>query len=92
LFGLISKAKKPADYAVVGQFLSYDPYAIMVRRDDSAMRLIANSELSDLFRSGEINKIYDKWFMKPLPEGGKALGVPQTDLLQAAFTMQALPY
>ena len=92
LFGLISKAKKPSDYAVVGSFLSYDPYAIMVRRDDSAMRLIANSELSDLFRSGEINKIYDKWFMKPLPEGGNALGVPQTDLLQAAFTMQALPY
>ena len=92
LFGLISKAKKPADYAVVGKFLSYDPYAIMIRRDDSAMRLIANSELSDLFRSGEINKIYDKWFMNKLPEGGNALGVPQTDLLSAAFTMQALPY
>jgi len=92
LFGLISKAKKPADYALVGSFLSYDPYAIMVRRDDSAMRLVANSELSDLFRSGEINKIYDKWFMKALPEGGNALGVPQTDLLKAAYTMQALPY
>ena len=92
LFGLISKAKKPSDYAVVGEFLSYDPYAIMIRRDDSAMRLVANAELSDLFRSGEINKIYDKWFMNKLPEGGNALGVPQTDLLKAAFTMQALPY
>ena len=92
LFGLISKAKKPSDYAVVGEFLSYDPYAIMIRRDDSAMRLVANAELSDLFRSGEINKIYDKWFMNKLPESGNALGVPQTDLLKAAFTMQALPY
>ena len=92
LFGLISKAKKPSDYAVVGEFLSYDPYAIMIRRDDSAMRLVANAELSDLFRSGEINKIYDKWFMNKLPEAGNALGVPQTDLLKAAFTMQALPY
>ena len=92
LFGLISKAKKPSDYAVVGEFLSYDPYAIMIRRDDSAMRLVANAELSDLFRSGEINKIYDKWFMNKLPEDGNALGVPQTDLLKAAFTMQALPY
>ena len=92
LFGLISKAKKPFDYAVVGEFLSYDPYAIMIRRDDSAMRLVANAELSDLFRSGEINKIYDKWFMNKLPENGNALGVPQTDLLSAAFTMQALPY
>lgn len=92
LFGLISKAKKPADYAVVGRFLSFDPYAIMVRRDDSAFRLVANSELADLFRSGEINKIYSKWFMKKLPDGGKALGVPQTALLSAAFEAQALPY
>ena len=92
LYGLISKAKKPSDFDVVGRFLSFDPYAIMVRRDDSAFRLIANSELSDLFRSGEINKIYEKWFMKPLPDGGNALNVPQTDLLSAAFEAQALPY
>ena len=92
LYGLISKAKSPADFDVVGRFLSFDPYAIMVRRDDSAFRLVANSELSDLFRSGEINKIYEKWFMKPLPDGGNALNVPQTDLLSAAFEAQALPY
>lgn len=84
LYGLISKAKNPDDYEVVGRFLSYDPYAIMVRRDDSAFRLIANSTLSDLFRSGEINEIYAKWF--------DPLGVAPTDLLKAAFEIQALPY
>ncbi|MDH3637795.1 MAG: amino acid ABC transporter substrate-binding protein [Gammaproteobacteria bacterium] len=84
LYGLISKAKNPDEYEVVGRFLSYDPYGIMVRRDDSAFRLVANTTLSDLFRSGEINDIYAKWF--------DPLGVPQTDLLKAAFEMQALPY
>lgn len=84
LFGLISKAKNPDDYAVVGQFLSYDPYALMVRRDDSEFRLLVNETLSGIFRSGEIKGIYDKWFLP--------LGVPATDLLYAAFEIQALPY
>lgn len=84
LYGLISKAKNPDDYEVVGKFLSYDPYAIMIPQDDSAFRLVVNKTLADLFRSGEIDEIYAKWF--------DPLGVPQTDLLQAAFEMQALPY
>lgn len=84
LHGLISKSKTPGDYAVVGKFLSYDPYAIMVPRDDSAFRLVATEALAGLFRSGEINDIYAKWF--------DPMGVPQTDLLKAAFEMQALPY
>ena len=54
LYGLISKSKNPEQYEVVGRFLSYDPYGIMVRRDDSAMRLLGNRVLSDLMRSGEI--------------------------------------
>ena len=84
LFGLISKSKSPDDYAVVGRFLSYDPYALMVRRDDSEFRLLVNKTLSDIFRSGEINDIYDKWFLP--------LNVPSTDLLRAAFQIQALPH
>ena len=84
LHGLIAKSKNPEDYMVTGRFLSYDPYALMVRRNDSAFRLLVNTVLSDLFRSGEINEIYGKWF--------DPLEVPQTDLLQAAFQIQALPY
>ena len=83
LFGLISKAKNPDDYIVTGRFLSYDPYALMVRRDDSEFRLLVNKTLSEIFRSGEINAIYDKWF--------QPLEVPATDLLKAAFQIQALP-
>ena len=83
LFGLISKAKNPNDYEVVGDFLSYDPYAIMVRRDDSAFELVGKRTIAGLFRSGEINTIYDKWF--------EPLGVGRTQLLNNAFQIQALP-
>mgnify|MGYP003960657801 CR=1 FL=1 len=84
LYGLISKAKKPADYEVVGRFLSFDPYAIMVGRDDSAFRLVANRTLADLFRSGEIEKIYSKWF--------DPMNVPMSDTLRTNFAVNAYPY
>lgn len=83
LFGLISKSKTPDDFAVVGDFLSFDPYAIMVRRDDSAFELVGKKALADVFRSGEIKDIYAKWF--------EPLGVPADPLLQAAFALGALP-
>lgn len=83
LFGLIAKSKNPDDFAVVGDFLSFDPYAIMVRRNDSEFELIGKKAIAGLFRSGEINAIYDKWF--------NPLGVERTDLLNAAFRLQALP-
>jgi len=83
LHGLISKSKSPEDFAVVGDFLSFDPYAIMVRRDDSAFELVGKKAMAGLFRSGEIDAIYDKWFAP--------MNVPQTDLLKAAFQLQALP-
>ncbi|MBE0529676.1 MAG: amino acid ABC transporter substrate-binding protein [Rhodospirillales bacterium] len=90
LFGLISKAKSPADYAVTGRFLSFDPYALMLSRDDSAFRLVVNKTLAGLFRSGEIEPLYTKWFMSPIP-GGSALNVPMDETLKTNFMVQAFP-
>ncbi|WP_421999381.1 amino acid ABC transporter substrate-binding protein [Roseovarius mucosus] len=83
LFGLIAKSKTPDEFAVVGDFLSFDPYALMVRRDDSAFELVGKTALANVFRSGEINEIYSKWF--------DPMGVPADPLLQAAFQLGALP-
>ena len=83
LFGLIAKSKTPDDFAVVGDFLSFDPYALMVRRDDSAFELVGKTALANVFRSGEIDAIYSKWF--------DPLGVPADPLLKAAFQLGALP-
>ncbi|MGK8233783.1 hypothetical protein ACLGGT_06325 [Roseovarius sp. MS2] len=55
----------------------------MVRRDDSAFELVGKTALANVFRSGEINEIYSKWF--------DPMGVPADPLLQAAFQLGALP-
>jgi glutamate/aspartate transport system substrate-binding protein len=89
LYGLTAKAKKPADFAVVGDYLSYDPYGIMFRRNDADFGLVVNKTLAALFRSGDINKIYDKWFVGKLPDGS-TVGMPMSPLLKAAFQLQAL--
>lgn len=84
LYGLIAKSKAPEDYAVVGEFLSYDPYSIMVPPNDSDFRLVVDRTVADLFRSGEIHDIYDKWF--------EPMGVPMSSMLEDAVRIQALPY
>ncbi len=88
LYGLISKSKSPGDFQVTGRFLSYDPYGIMLPRDDSTYRLIGNVLLADLMRSGEMTELYNKWF-NPGPTG---INMPISQALQNAFVMQALPH
>lgn len=83
LFGLISKSKSPDDFEVVGDFLSFDPYAIMVRRDDSEFELIGKKAIASVMRSGEILDIYSKWF--------DPLGVPADETLKTAFMLGGLP-
>lgn len=81
--GLIAKAAHPEQYAVVGRLLSYDPYSIVIRKDDAAFKLVGIRALADLFRSGEINKIYDKWLA---PIAG-----PPSDMLKTVWAAQAFP-
>ncbi len=88
LYGLASKSKDPSQFQVTGRFLSYDPYGIMIPRHDSTYRLIGNTLLADLMRSGEMHKIYDKWF-NPGPTN---IQMPLSATLRTAFEVQALPY
>ena len=88
LYGLISKSKDPNQFQVTGRFLSYDPYGIMVPRNDSSFRLIGNTVLADMMRSGDMTKLYDKWF-NPGPTN---INMPLSATLRTAFEIQALPY
>jgi glutamate/aspartate transport system substrate-binding protein len=90
LYGLVAKAKSPKDFDVVGDYLSYDPYGIMFRKNDADFAVVANRALSALMRSGEINKIYEKWFIGKLPSG-ETIGMPMSPLLKVGFQLQALP-
>jgi ABC-type amino acid transport substrate-binding protein len=62
LIGLLMKASKPELFAIAPEQFSYEPYAFAVRRNDADFRLIANTALARLYRSGDVLKIFDRWF------------------------------
>ena len=89
LYGLVAKAKNPKDFDVVGDYLSYDPYGIMYRKNDEDFGQLIRRTLARMMRSGEIDKVYEKWFLQKLPSG-ETIGMPMSPLLKSAFRLQAL--
>ncbi|NKB58863.1 MAG: transporter substrate-binding domain-containing protein [Alphaproteobacteria bacterium] len=88
LYGLMSKSKDPTKYQVTGRFLSYDPYGIMVPRNDSTYRRLGNVMLADMMRDGRMLKLYKKWF----DPGPTNIQMPASATLRKAFEIQALPH
>ena len=85
LAGNIATSKSPADYRIVGEVLSVEPIAIMVRKDDPAFKKLADDTLRDLMKSGEIARIYDKWFVQPIPPKNTRVGLPASEATKAAW-------
>jgi glutamate/aspartate transport system substrate-binding protein len=85
LAGLISKSKNPADYKIVGEPLSVEPIAIMYRKDDPAFKKAVDDSVRNLAKSGEAAKLYDKWFMQPIPPSNTKVGLPASDATKAAW-------
>ncbi len=82
LAGLIATSKAPADYAIVGEVLSVEPIAIMLRKDDPAFKKLVDEAVKALMKSGEIDKLYAKWFMAPIPPRNASLNFPMSDKLK----------
>ena len=76
LHGIVASAKTPAAYQISADPLSVDPYAIMLRRDDAAFKKVVDGAMIAMYKSGEINAIYDKWFLRPIPPKNINLNVP----------------
>jgi glutamate/aspartate transport system substrate-binding protein len=85
LYGLIANSKNPGEWAVVGDHLSPDPYAIMIRKDDLQWQTFVNKVIGGLMKSGEIRKIYAKWFQSPIPPKGINLNLPVSSTLEGLF-------
>jgi glutamate/aspartate transport system substrate-binding protein len=85
LAGNIASSKSPSDYKIVGEPLSVEPIAIMVRKDDAAFKKLADDTVKDLMKSGEIQKIYDKWFVQPIPPKNVAINLPASAATKAAW-------
>ncbi|MDP3828662.1 MAG: amino acid ABC transporter substrate-binding protein [Polaromonas sp.] len=85
LAGNIATAKNPADFKIVGEVLSVEPIAIMVRKDDAALKKIGEDTIKDLIKSGDIAKLWDKWFMQPIPPKNSRVGLPVSESTKAAW-------
>lgn len=82
LAGLQAGAKTPGDYTISKEALSVEPYGIMMRKDDPAFKKAVDKAIEDVFKSGEINKIYTKWFLSPIPPKNITLNMPMTEQLK----------
>ena len=85
LAGNIAKSKNPADYKIVGEVLSVEPIAIMIRKDDPAFKKAVDESIVAMIKSGDMAKAYDKWFVQPIPPSNTRVGLPASDATKAAW-------
>ena len=85
LAGNIANSKNPADYKIVGEVLNVEPIAIMIRKDDPAFKKAVDDSIKAMMKSGEIAKLYDKWFVQPIPPSNTRVGLPATEATKAAW-------
>lgn len=85
LAGNIANAKNPADFKIVGEVLSVEPIAIMVRKDDAAIKKVGNDSIAAMVKSGEMAKLWDKWFIQPIPPKNVKVGLALSESTKAAW-------
>ncbi len=85
LAGNIATSKAPADFKIVGEVLSVEPIAIMVRKDDAAFKKIGDDTVRDLAKSGDLAKLWDKWFIQPIPPKNTRVGYAASESTKAAW-------
>jgi glutamate/aspartate transport system substrate-binding protein len=85
LAGNIARAKNPADFRIVGEVLSVEPIAIMMRKDDPAFKKAVDASIAAQVASGDLAKAYDKWFMQPIAPSNTKVGLPASDATKSAW-------
>ncbi|NRO98755.1 transporter substrate-binding domain-containing protein [Paraburkholderia sp. NMBU_R16] len=83
LYGMKANAKQPELFEVVGETLQIEPYACMFRKNDPEFKRVVDGAMSRLTRSGEFERLYDKWFREPIPPNGARLDMPMSARLRA---------
>lgn len=94
LFGLAAGRPNPKALKVVGKFLTTEPLAIMLPKNDPEFKKLVDTEMKRLINTREIYTLYDKWFMQPIPPKNTALGLPVSYLLRDfwKYPTDAVPF
>ena len=85
LAGNIATSKSPADFKIVGEVLNVEPIAIMIRKDDAAFKKIGDDTVKEMMKSGEIAKLWEKWFMQPIPPKNTKVGYAASESTKNAW-------
>lgn len=89
LYGLKANSKNPAAYEIVADALQIEPYACMLPKGDAAFKKVVDGVIGGMMKSGEFTRLYDKWFMQPIPPKNQALGLPMSKELKDNLTAQS---
>jgi glutamate/aspartate transport system substrate-binding protein len=90
LYGFIATAKNASDMKVVGEYLSYDPYGLVFRRDDPAFAAVVERTFARMASERRLAELYNKWFLRRLPTG-ETLNLPISPQLEEVFRMLGQP-
>jgi glutamate/aspartate transport system substrate-binding protein len=90
LYGLVAKSGRSREFQVIGEFLSYEPYGIMYRRNDPDFAEVVKDAFERLAASRELEQTYNKWFRLKLPSGER-LNLPMSQQLREIFGILGLP-
>jgi len=90
LYGMLAETRTGDKFRVVGDFLTFDPFALMFRKDDPEFEELVNKSFGNLAGSRAIVHLYNKWFMKRLPNGVR-LNLPMSPHLEELFRVQGMP-
>ena len=82
LYGLRSNSKNPAELEVVGEALQVEPYACMLPKDDPQFKALVDGVITGMMKSGDFEKLYNKWFLGPIPPKNLPIGLPLSDELR----------
>ena len=90
LFATVAETKNPRDFSVLDEFLSYDPYGIMYRKNDPALDMLVKHSFERLAQTRELARIYEQWFVRKLPSG-RTLGISMSPQLEGIFEALGQP-
>jgi glutamate/aspartate transport system substrate-binding protein len=85
LYGLRATATRPQDFSVIGKPMTIEPYAVMLPKNQPAFKKVIDNEMRKLIFTGELQKLYQKWFMAPIPPRGSNLELPMSFMLRESF-------
>ena len=86
LAGNIANARNPGDYRIVGEVIAVEPIAIMMRKDDPSFKKAVDESIIKMMKDGTLTKLWDKWFMQPIPPKNARVGLALSESTKQAWS------